>query len=97
MTETEKKEGYSDYTKHDFKIMASSNYIELPEKHKVDVVLGKGEEKEIIVDLKYYLDKEALVFNIYQTLGRTSFKANIYSEANRRCPNNEDEPDFKFT
>lgn len=38
-----------------FRIMASNNYIELPEKHKVDILLSKNESKELLVDLKYYL------------------------------------------
>jgi len=76
--------------------MASNNYIELPEKHKVDIVLVKDEEKELLVDLKYYLEKEALTFNTYITIGRSLIKANVYSEKNPRCPNNDDEGDFTF-
>ena len=38
-----------------FKIMASNNYIKVPEKHKIDVILKKDEEKHLLVDLKYVM------------------------------------------
>jgi hypothetical protein len=76
--------------------MASNNYIELPEKHKVDIVLVKDEEKELLVDLKYFLEKDTLTFDTYVTIGRSQIKANLYSEKNPRCPNNDDDGDFTF-
>jgi hypothetical protein len=38
-----------------FRIMASNNYIEVPERHKVDVLLSKNDSKELLIDLKYSL------------------------------------------
>ncbi len=37
--------------------MASNNYIEIPEKTKVDVVLKQNESKYFMIDLKYALEK----------------------------------------
>jgi hypothetical protein len=74
----------------DFKIMASNNFIELPEKHKLDIPLVKGESKELLVDLKYHLDKEEITFNTYFTLGAPILKANVYTEKNPRCPTAEE-------
>lgn len=81
----------------DFKIMASNNYIELPEKHKIDIPLVKDESKELLVDLKYHLDKEDITFNTYYTLGTAVLKANVYTEKNPRCPTPEEEADFAFS
>lgn len=63
----------------DFKIMASNNFIELPEKHKVDIPLVKGESKELLVDLKYHLDKEEITLNTYFNLGTPKLTANVYT------------------
>lgn len=64
---------------HDFKIMASNNYVEIPEKLKVDLIMNTAEAKYLLVDLKYYLEKDSLIFFKYLTLGSVSFKANVYS------------------
>jgi len=48
-------ENFQEYAQ--FKILASSNFIEIPEKTKIDIVLKKEEAKHLIVDLKYVLDK----------------------------------------
>lgn len=85
------------YLEQDFKIMASNNYIELPERHKIDIPLVKGETKELLADLKYHLDKEQITFNTYFTLGSALLKANVYTEKNPRCPTAEEEADFNFT
>jgi hypothetical protein len=37
--------------------MATSNFIEIPEKQKIDVILKKDEAKHLLIDLKYALDK----------------------------------------
>lgn len=58
--------------------MASSNFIEIPEKHKIDVILKKDEAKHLLVDLKYVLDKEALTFFTYFTIGSVQLTANVY-------------------
>jgi hypothetical protein len=37
--------------------MASNNYVEIPEKTKVDIALKNEEQKHLLVDLKYALSK----------------------------------------
>jgi len=37
--------------------MASNNLIQVPEKHKMDIVLNKDEEKYLLVDLKNYMER----------------------------------------
>lgn len=37
--------------------MVSNNHAELPEKQKMSLTLGKDENKRIIVDLKYVINK----------------------------------------
>ena len=69
-----------------FKIMASNNYIKIPEKHKIDVILKKDEEKHLLVDLKYVLEKKALTFFTYFTIGSVFQSGNVYDEQNPRCP-----------
>ena len=81
----------------DFKIMASNNFIELPERHKIDIALVKGENKAVLVDLKYHLDKESVTFYTYNTLGFANLSANVYTEKNPRCPTPGEDSDFKFT
>ena len=61
-----------------FKIMASNNYIRLPEKHKIDVILKKDEEKHLLVDLKYVMEKKALTFFTYFTIGSVYLSGNVY-------------------
>lgn len=64
---------------------------------KIDLVLNKAEQKFLLVDLKYFLEKESLVFFNYLTMGSTMLKANVYSERNPRCPTTETiESDFQF-
>ena len=79
-----------------FRIMASNNYIEIPEKHKVDILLNKNETKELLVDLKYFLEKEQITFYTHHTMGNSHIKANVYSESNPRCPVSDDAADFDF-
>lgn len=76
--------------------MASNNYIELPEKHKVDVVLKKDEDKHLLVDLKYVMDKNAVTFFTYFTVGKVYLSGNVYDEQNPRCPTRDEDGDFKF-
>lgn len=71
---------------HDFRIMAANNFIKVPEKHKIDVVLNKQEDKYFLVDLKNYMEKESIVFFTYFTIGSTQLKADVYTESNPRCP-----------
>ena len=68
--------------------MASNNLVEIPEKTKLDIVLNKGEDKYMLVDLKYFMNKESLVLFTYLTMGSVSFKANLYTEKQPRCPTN---------
>jgi hypothetical protein len=63
----------------------------------VDLPLVKGEAKELLVDLKYHLDKEEITVNTYYTLGSAQLKANVYTEKNPRCPTADEEADFTFT
>lgn len=37
----------------DFSILVANSFIELPEKTKIDVLVKPGEEKYLMVDLKY--------------------------------------------
>lgn len=69
-----------------FKIMATSNFIEIPEKQKIDVILKKNESKHLLVDLKYALEKEAVTFFTYFTIGSVQLSGNVYEESNPRCP-----------
>lgn len=48
----------------------------------------------MLVDLKYYLDKEQITFSTHYTLGKAVIKANVYSETNPRCPTNDSDSDF---
>lgn len=74
--------------------MASNNYIEVPEKHKVDVLLSNNESKELLIDLKYNLEKEQVTVYTHHTLGQAKLTANVYSETNPRCPTPDEEADF---
>jgi len=58
--------------------MASNNYIQIPEKHKVDIILKKDEEKHLLVDLKYVMEKNALTFFTYFTIGSVTLSGNVY-------------------
>lgn len=89
--DSDKKKAYDN---EDFKIMASNNFIEVPERHKVDIPMVKAENKEILIDLKYHLDKEVVTIYNYQTLGNVNLKANVYTEKNPRCPTPGDDADF---
>ena len=40
-----------------FSIMATNQLIEIPEKTKLDIFLKEGEEKYLLVDLKYAMDR----------------------------------------
>jgi hypothetical protein len=62
-----------------FKIMASNSHIELPEKQKMSLTLAKDEDKLILVDLKYTLDKEKITFFTSNSIGYCTFKADVYS------------------
>jgi hypothetical protein len=57
-------------------------------------LLSKNESKELLVDLKYYLEKEQLTFLTHHTLGKSVLKANVYSESNPRCPVSDGDSDF---
>jgi hypothetical protein len=91
------KNRYNSYLQDSvFKIMASNNYIEIPEKMKVDVILKKDESKQMLVDLKYATDKTALTFFTSLSMGTVKLLANVYDESNPRCPTSEEEGDFRF-
>ncbi len=65
----------------EFSIMASNNYIEIPEKTKVDVVLKQNESKYFMIDLKYVLEKEDSAVTLFttSTLGYYEIKGSLYS------------------
>jgi hypothetical protein len=48
------------------------------------------------VDLKYVMEKTALTFFTYFTIGSVQLKGNVYDEANPRCPTEDEEADFRF-
>lgn len=50
------------------------------------MVLNEKEEKFMLVDLKYFMSKESLVFFTYTSMGSVMFKANVYTEKNPHCP-----------
>lgn len=85
---------YNYYESSQFKIMASNNQIELPERHKTSFTLGKQEDREIMVDLKYPLTKNTLTFYTSQTIGQCTISANLYSQKNQRCPIVDETSDF---
>lgn len=63
------------------------------------MALVKDESKSFLVDLKYHQNKEQIAFEIYFNLGNqytTSFKVNVYSEKNPRCPSKQDTADFQL-
>ena len=82
--------------KRSFRIMGSNNFIEIPEKQKIDVILKKDEEKHLLVDLKYVMDKNALTFFTYFTMGEVFMSGNVYDEQNPRCPTADEVGDFRF-
>lgn len=45
----------------------------------MSLTLAKDEEKLILVDLKYILDKEQLTFFTSTSIGFCTFKADVYS------------------
>ena len=79
-----------------FKIMVSNNYMELPQKMKVDVVMQKEEQKHLLVDLKHVMDNEAVTFFTYFSVGSVKLTANVYDESNPRCPTADEGADFSF-
>ena len=63
----------------------------------MDIVLNKDQEKYLLVDLKDYMERESIVFFMYSTIGSTMLKANVYTQADPRCPTNEEyAADFTF-
>ena len=55
----------------------------------------KGEEKFMLLDLKYTMGKQVITFFTESLLGNASLSADVYSEANPRCPSQFD-GDFSF-
>lgn len=82
--------------KAEFRIMATNNYVELPEKHKVDLIMVRDEMKELIVDLKYFMEVDELAFEIHRTVGYQNIHVSVSSEKNRRCPSADQTGDFVF-
>ena len=61
------------------------------------MILKKDEDKHLLVDLKYIMDKNALTFFTYFTIGNVFLSGNVYDEENPRCPASEDQgSDFRF-
>jgi hypothetical protein len=83
-------------THEQFKIMASNNYVELPEQHRVHLAMAKNEEKKLLVSLKYLMDKETINFDQSITTGNVQIKANVYSETNPQCPTKMESADFNI-
>ena len=53
--------------------------IEIPEKTKLDILLKANEEKYLLLDLKYALEKEALTIFTATILGYYTLYGNVYS------------------
>lgn len=66
--------------------MASNDAIELMEHEKIELVLHNGEEKEIFVDLKYFLEKERLTFFSSSTVGQIMIYGVVSSNSKVRIP-----------
>lgn len=49
-----------------------------------------------MIDLKYALEKEQIVIFRNSILGYEELVANVYSEKNQRCPDEQWEGDFYF-
>ena len=49
-----------------------------------------------MVDLKYVMQKKALTFFTYFTIGDVFLSGNVYDEQNPRCPSGDEETDFRF-
>lgn len=77
-----------------FKILASNSQVELPENQKISFTLGKSEDKEILIDLKYLLNKPSINFYTTSTIGDCSIRANAYSEKQQTCPVQNENSDF---
>lgn len=56
--------------------------------------MKEAEEKYLMIDLKYVLEKETLTFFTSEVLGSTALYGNVYSEKNPRLP---DEYDYDFS
>lgn len=67
------------YENMNFKIMVSNHQIEIPEKQKMTLTVGKDEDKILLVDLKYAMPKQSLTFFTSTAIGRCYIKANVYS------------------
>ena len=50
------------------------------------MALKKDEVKHFLVDLKYVLEKKAVTFFTYFTIGSVILKGNTYDDENPRCP-----------
>lgn len=80
-----------------FKVLAENSQLELPEKQKVGFTLGKAEEKLILIDLKYLMEKQAITFYSTSTIGNCSITANVYSSKQQTCPVQGEQSDFTIT
>ena len=49
----------------------------------------------MLVDLKYFMNKESLVFFTYTSMGSVAYKANVYTEKNPHCPSSQ-EPNSQY-
>ena len=78
-----------------FSIMASNDVIELMEHEKIDLILHEKEEKELYIDLKYFLEKERLTFFTKSALGSVTMFGSVSSSKTLRRPSNS-EYDFTF-
>ena len=70
----------------DIKIMASNNQIEIPEKTRIEMTLKTGEERDLIVDLKYAMSREKITFYNTRLFGNYVVFVDLYSETKNRCP-----------
>ena len=80
----------------DFSIMATSNIVELPVKEKVDLLVRKKEQKSLIIDLNYALEKEEdiIIYTSY-SLGEAYVYVSVYAQKYERIPSPE-EYDFQL-
>lgn len=62
-----------------FRILAYNNQVELPQNTRISMALKHDEEKQVLVDLKYLLDKEIITFYSTHSIGSYNMFASVSS------------------
>jgi hypothetical protein len=57
----------------------------------------KNEMKELMVNMKYFMEVDELTFEIHKTVGYPNIHVSVSSEKNRRCPSADQTGDFVFS